>query len=87
MSRLSSTMRLTLLIISSLLCQVCSAINYLEERTGGSSKVLTRKRRFLVPDQAGWSLGASFSVTAPLQGLDTSFTGSVPFSYSFDLGG
>jgi hypothetical protein len=84
---LTSTMRLGLVLISSLLCQSCSATNYLEERTGGSSKVMTRKRRFAIPSQTGWSFATSFSLTFPLQGLDTSFTGSVPFSYSFNLTG
>ena len=80
-------MRLILVIISSLLYQLCSAINYLEERKGGTSNALTRKRRLAVVDETELSLGSSFSITVPLQGLDTSFTGSVPFSYSFNLGG
>ncbi len=78
------SMRLCFFILASV--QLCYAITYLEEQSQ-SSRVLSRKRRFSIPSQTGWSLGASFSVSFPLEGLDTSFTGSVPFSYKFNVTG
>lgn len=73
-----------------LICQQLCLANFLlehEQQGNDNVKVLSRKRRFLVPSTTGWKFTTSFSVNFPLQGLDTSFTGSVPFSYSFNLTG
>ena len=52
------------------------------------NNLLSRKRRFAIPASTGTtiSLGLDFGLVVPLEGLDTSISVEVPFSYSLDLG-
>ena len=46
---------------------------------------LSRKRRFLAPNSASdWTFKVTFNLAFPLDGLDTSFSGEVPFAFTFN---
>ena len=46
---------------------------------------LSRKRRFLAPNAASdWTFKVTFNLAFPLDGLDTSFSGEVPFAFTFN---
>merc|ERR1711971_772548 len=46
---------------------------------------LSRKRRFLAPNAASdWTFKVVFSLSFPLDGLDTSFYGELPFAFTFN---
>ena len=50
------------------------------------SRLLSRQRRFLIPNvTSDWTFTVRFSLAFPLEGLDTSFDGNVPFSMKFNL--
>ena len=51
-------------------------------------ELLSRQRRFAIPGSTGWSITTdlTFTLTIPLEGLDTSVTVKVPFTYALDLG-
>ena len=47
--------------------------------------LLSRQRRFLVPDAASdWTFTVKFTLVFPLEGLDSSFEGNVPFTFTFN---
>ena len=49
------------------------------------SKLLSRHRRFFIPNvTSDWTFTVKFTLGFPLEGLDTSFSGSVPFSFDFN---
>ena len=50
------------------------------------SRLLSRQRRFLIPNvTSDWTFTVRFSLAFPLEGLDTTFDGNVPFSMTFNL--
>ena len=50
------------------------------------SRLLSRQRRFLIPNvTSDWTFTVKFSLKFPLEGLDTTFDGNVPFPFSFNL--
>ena len=53
------------------------------------SRNLHRSRRFAIPASSGWTLATelTFTLTVPLEGLSSSFTAKLPFSYSLSLDG
>ena len=49
------------------------------------SKLLSRQRRFLIPNvTSDWTFTVKFTLVFPLECLETSLTGSVPFSFDFN---
>ena len=62
---------------------LCLIITYLVSITLHTG--LSRKRRFLAPNAASdWTFKVLFSLSFPLEGLDTSFYGEVPFAFTFN---
>ena len=50
------------------------------------SRLLSRQRRFLIPNiTSDWTFEVTFTLTFPLEGLDTTFDGNVPFPFAFNL--
>ena len=50
------------------------------------SRLLSRQRRFLIPNvTSDWTFTVKFTLKFPLEGLDTTFDGNVPFPFSFNL--
>ena len=51
-----------------------------------SHRLLSRQRRFLIPNiTSDWTFTVKFTLKFPLEGLDTTFDGNVPFPFSFNL--
>ena len=83
-SNLSHTMR-TFLVFSVLVnLSYGSKVISLEQ-----NRNLHRSRRFAVPASSGWTLATAltFTLTVPLEGLSSSFTATLPFSYTLSLDG
>ena len=55
-------------------------------RTENKLEVLSRKRRFLVPQTSGWTFTVTFDLTIPIEGLGSSLSADVPIKYAFDDG-
>ena len=51
-----------------------------------STKVLSRQRRFLIPQASGWVFSATFAAVIPIEGLGASLTVKLPFTYTLDTG-
>ena len=49
-------------------------------------KLLSRKRRFLVPQTSGWSITITGDLTIPIEGLGSSLSADIPITYKFDDG-
>ena len=72
---------ITLLVILARNTYAFSSLTDLES----DPKLLSRQRRFLVPNATDdWTFTVKFTLAFPLQGLDTDFSGSVPFSFDFN---
>ena len=48
--------------------------------------VLSRKRRFLVPQVSGWTFKLTFNLGVPIEGLGSSLSIDLPVTYAFDDG-
>jgi len=73
-----------LLLFSSISVKDTLAFSSLAELES-DSKLLSRQRRFLIPNvTSDWTFTVKFTLVFPLEGLDTSLTGSVPFSFDFN---
>ena len=73
-----------LLLFSSISIKNTLAYSSLAELES-DSKLLSRQRRFLIPNvTSDWTFTVKFTLVFPLEGLDTSLTGSVPFSFDFN---
>ena len=49
-------------------------------------EVLSRKRRFLVPQTSGWTFSVTFNLAFPIEGLGSSVSIDLPITYTFDDG-
>ena len=49
-------------------------------------RVLSRRRRFLIPATSGWTVKLATTLSIPLQDVGSSVSVSLPFTYSFDDG-
>ena len=73
-----------LLLFSSISIKNTLAYSSLAELES-DSKLLSRQRRFLIPNvTSDWTFTVKFTLAFPLEGLDTSFSGSVPFAFDFN---
>merc|ERR1719270_698244 len=56
-------------------------------KTGlNSDKLLSRKRRFLIPQSSGWTLAITVDFTIPLELSGATIAASIPITYKFDDG-
>ena len=55
-------------------------------RTENKLEILSRKRRFLIPQTSGWTFVVTFDLTIPIEGLGTSVSADIPITYNFDDG-
>ena len=51
-----------------------------------SDKVLSRKRRFLIPQTSGWTFTVTGDLTVPLEFTGSSISADTSFTYSLDDG-
>ena len=54
--------------------------------TGDHTHLLSRQRRFLIPDSSGYTFTTTFAFKFPLADVGSTVTVSVPFTYNFDAG-
>ena len=58
-----------------------------QSKTGqNNDKLLSRKRRFLVPQTTGWTLALTFDFTIPLEPSGSTIVLEVPVTYNLDDG-
>ena len=73
------------LVLTSVLV-LSEAYQSLMDLDSDSHRLLSRQRRFLIPNiTSDWTFTIRFSLAFPLEGLDTTFDGNVPFSFAFNL--
>ena len=48
--------------------------------------VLSRHRRFIVPQTSGWTFAVTFNLAFPIEGLGSSVSIDLPFTFAFDDG-
>ena len=79
------------LIIPSLLVGASTCYSYENSDTNiysnSTMNILSRRRRLAPPSSTGWTFKLTFDLIIPLEGVDTSFKGSIPVSYKFNITG
>lgn len=48
--------------------------------------LLSRRRRFLLPQQSGWVFNLNFALSIPLQDIGSALSVELPFNYNVDTG-
>ena len=56
------------------------------KRVDMTDVVLSRKRRFIVPQVSGWTFKLTFKLSVPVEGLGSTLGIDLPVTYAFDDG-